>query len=40
MNAIGDGVAVLQGTTERPGEQPLAQPVLHSPVSSNRVRCS
>jgi Xaa-Pro aminopeptidase len=25
MSAIGDGVAVLQGTTERPGEQPLRQ---------------
>ena len=25
MAAIGDGVAVLQGTTERPGEQPLRQ---------------
>ena len=25
MDAIGDGVAVLQGTTERPGEQPLRQ---------------
>ena len=23
--AIGDGVAILQGTTERPGEQPLRQ---------------
>src|SRR6185295_3142425 len=25
MEQIGDGVAVLQGTTERPGEQPLRQ---------------
>ena len=25
MRAIGDGVAILQGTTERPGEQPLRQ---------------
>jgi Xaa-Pro aminopeptidase len=25
MNKIGDGVAILQGTTERPGEQPLRQ---------------
>jgi Xaa-Pro aminopeptidase len=25
MQAIGDGVAILQGTTERPGEQPLRQ---------------
>ena len=25
MDAIGDGVAILQGTTERPGEQPLRQ---------------
>jgi Xaa-Pro aminopeptidase len=25
MLAIGDGVAILQGTTERPGEQPLRQ---------------
>jgi Xaa-Pro aminopeptidase len=25
MKSIGDGVAVLQGTTERPGEQPLRQ---------------
>lgn len=25
MAAIGDGVAILQGTTERPGEQPLRQ---------------
>lgn len=25
MKAIGDGVAVLQGTTERPGEQPFRQ---------------
>jgi len=25
MDKIGDGVAVLQGTTERPGEQPLRQ---------------
>src|SRR5215475_9365388 len=25
MEKIGDGVAVLQGTTERPGEQPLRQ---------------
>jgi Xaa-Pro aminopeptidase len=25
MTAIGDGVAILQGTTERPGEQPLRQ---------------
>src|SRR6266481_893204 len=25
MAQIGDGVAVLQGTTERPGEQPLRQ---------------
>ncbi len=25
MRAIGDGVAVLEGTTERPGEQPLRQ---------------
>ena len=25
MAAIGDGVAVMQGTTERPGEQPLRQ---------------
>src|SRR3954466_15790196 len=25
MAAIGDGVAVLQGTTERPGEQPFRQ---------------
>ncbi len=25
MVAIGDGVAILQGTTERPGEQPLRQ---------------
>jgi len=25
MAAIGDGIAVLQGTTERPGEQPLRQ---------------
>jgi Xaa-Pro aminopeptidase len=25
FDAIGDGVAVLQGTTERPGEQPLRQ---------------
>jgi Xaa-Pro aminopeptidase len=25
LDAIGDGVAVMQGTTERPGEQPLRQ---------------
>ncbi len=25
MAAVGDGVAILQGTTERPGEQPLRQ---------------
>src|SRR2546426_9626972 len=25
MAKIGDGVAILQGTTERPGEQPLRQ---------------
>ena len=25
MAQIGDGVAILQGTTERPGEQPLRQ---------------
>jgi Xaa-Pro aminopeptidase len=25
MTAIGDGVAIVQGTTERPGEQPLRQ---------------
>src|SRR6188768_4159016 len=25
MAAIGDAVAILQGTTERPGEQPLRQ---------------
>ena len=25
MKAIGDGVAILQGTTERPGEQPFRQ---------------
>src|SRR5581483_9205322 len=25
MERIGDGVAILQGTTERPGEQPLRQ---------------
>jgi Xaa-Pro aminopeptidase len=25
MRAVGDGVAILQGTTERPGEQPLRQ---------------
>src|SRR5580765_7143310 len=25
FDAIGDGVAILQGTTERPGEQPLRQ---------------
>src|SRR6185503_11658737 len=25
MEQIGDGVAILQGTTERPGEQPLRQ---------------
>src|SRR4249920_3802289 len=25
MEKIGDGVALLQGTTERPGEQPLRQ---------------
>jgi Xaa-Pro aminopeptidase len=25
MQAIGDGVAIMQGTTERPGEQPLRQ---------------
>src|SRR5258708_26287507 len=25
MSAIGDGVAIIQGTTERPGEQPLRQ---------------
>src|SRR6516164_9471284 len=25
MDKIGDGVAILQGTTERPGEQPLRQ---------------
>jgi Xaa-Pro aminopeptidase len=25
LQAIGDGVAILQGTTERPGEQPLRQ---------------
>src|SRR5262245_66333202 len=25
LDAIGDGVAILQGTTERPGEQPLRQ---------------
>src|SRR6185436_14165454 len=25
MAAIGDGVAILQGTTERPGEQPFRQ---------------
>jgi Xaa-Pro aminopeptidase len=25
MTSIGDGVAILQGTTERPGEQPLRQ---------------
>src|SRR5262245_36692874 len=25
MQKIGDGVAILQGTTERPGEQPLRQ---------------
>jgi Xaa-Pro aminopeptidase len=25
MNSIGDGVAIVQGTTERPGEQPLRQ---------------
>src|SRR5437868_302970 len=25
MDRIGDGVAILQGTTERPGEQPLRQ---------------
>src|SRR5258706_15225030 len=25
MEKIGDGVAILQGTTERPGEQPLRQ---------------
>jgi Xaa-Pro aminopeptidase len=25
MKAVGDGVAILQGTTERPGEQPLRQ---------------
>src|SRR5215471_3486678 len=25
MEKIGDGVAVIQGTTERPGEQPLRQ---------------
>jgi Xaa-Pro aminopeptidase len=25
MKSIGDGVAILQGTTERPGEQPLRQ---------------
>jgi len=25
IDGIGDGIAVLQGTTERPGEQPLRQ---------------
>jgi Xaa-Pro aminopeptidase len=25
MERIGDGVAIVQGTTERPGEQPLRQ---------------
>src|SRR5262249_43093922 len=25
LDAIGEGVAILQGTTERPGEQPLRQ---------------
>ena len=25
MAKIGDGVAIIQGTTERPGEQPLRQ---------------
>src|SRR5205807_8870274 len=25
LSKIGDGVAILQGTTERPGEQPLRQ---------------
>src|SRR5579859_1058698 len=25
MEKIGDGLAILQGTTERPGEQPLRQ---------------
>ena len=25
MAQIGDGIAILQGTTERPGEQPLRQ---------------
>src|SRR5437016_5248062 len=25
MEKIGDGVAIIQGTTERPGEQPLRQ---------------
>src|SRR5258708_7681026 len=25
MDRIGEGVAILQGTTERPGEQPLRQ---------------
>ncbi len=25
MEKIGDGVAIMQGTTERPGEQPLRQ---------------
>src|SRR5690242_16214923 len=25
MDKIGDGAAILQGTTERPGEQPLRQ---------------
>src|SRR6476620_12699828 len=25
LTAIGDGIAVLQGTTERPGEQPFRQ---------------
>jgi len=25
MERIGDSVAILQGTTERPGEQPLRQ---------------
>ncbi|HXF25069.1 MAG TPA: aminopeptidase P N-terminal domain-containing protein, partial [Gemmatimonadaceae bacterium] len=25
MKSIGDGVAIIQGTTERPGEQPLRQ---------------
>jgi len=25
MAKLGDGVAIIQGTTERPGEQPLRQ---------------